>query len=136
MIMKVLISWYLAFSSESVSESDQMRHCNVLSTIRITKCKWKKLHSICLTFIKGFLFVKMDHWSVNSSNETNWYTNKWTLVMQLIKPLSNRLGKPFRQAACTFDYVHMFWIFVTCICAESHWYWILGSIGKIDREKE
>ena len=38
------------------------------------------------------LFVrKIDQWSVDSSNARNWYINKWTLVIQLIKPLSNWL---------------------------------------------
>ena len=50
----------------------------------------------------------MDHWSVDSSNARNWYTNKWTLVIQLIEPLSNLLEQPFTQAAYTFDYVSDF----------------------------
>ena len=90
--------WYLAFSSEFVSKSDQIWLCNVMSTITIT----------CLTFIRHYLLGKMDHWSVDSSNARNWYTNKWTLVVQLIKPLSNWSEQPFTQAACTFDYVYKF----------------------------
>ena len=50
----------------------------------------------------------MYHWSVDSSNARNWYTNKWTLVIQLIEPLSNLLEQPFTQAAYTFDYVSNF----------------------------
>ena len=60
---------------------------------------------MCLTFIRGYFFGKMYHWSVDSSNARNWYTNKWTLVIQLIKPLSDWLEQPFIQAACMFDYV-------------------------------
>ena len=69
-------------------------------------------------------FSKMYHWSVDSCNARNWYTNKWTLVIQLIKRLSNWLEQPFTQAAFTFDYVYRFQIFVTCVCARSHCYWI------------
>ena len=50
----------------------------------------------------------MDHWSVDSSYARNWYTNKWTLVIQLFKPLSIWLEQPFTQAAWTFDYVYRF----------------------------
>ena len=30
---------------------------------------------------------------------------------------------------------HRFRIFVTCVCAEFHWQWISGSIGKTDKNK-
>ena len=53
----------------------------------------------------------MYHWSVDSSNARNWYTNKWTLGIQLINPLSNWPEQPSTQAACTFDYVYRFRIF-------------------------
>ena len=82
------------------------------------------LHFICLTFIRSYLFGKMHHWSVDPSDARSWYTNKWTSVIQLIKPLSNWLEQPFIQAACTFDYLYRFWIFVTCVSTQSHCYWI------------
>ena len=90
---------------------------------------------MCLTLIRGYLFGKMDHWSVDPSNAKNWYTNKLTLC-QLIKPLSNWLEPPFTQTACTFDYVYRFRIFVICVCTQSHWHWISGSIGKSDWDKK
>ena len=82
------------------------------------------LNFICLTFIRSYLFGKMYHWSVDSSDVRRWYANKWTLVIQPIKPLSNWLEQPFIQAACTFVYLYRFWIFVSCVCTQSHCYWI------------
>ena len=64
-----------------------------------------KLSFYILDIYEGLLFGKMFHWSVDSSNARNWYTNKWTLVIQQIKPLSNWSEQPFTQAASTFDYV-------------------------------
>ena len=80
-----------------------------------------------LAFIMGYLLGKMCHWSVDSSNAWNWDTNKWNVVIQLIKPLSNWLEQQFTQAASTFDYVYRFQILVTSVCAQSHCYWISHS---------
>ena len=53
---------------------------------------------------KDIIFNKhiIIYWSIDSNNARNWYTNKWTLVIQLINPLSNWLEQPFTQTACTF----------------------------------
>ena len=69
--------------------------------------------------IKGYLFRKLYHWSLDLSNARNWYTNKWTLEIQLINLFSNWLDQPLEQVAYTFDYVYRFRIFVTCVCAQS-----------------
>ena len=47
----------------------------------------------------------MDHWSVDPSDASNWYPNKWTSAIQQIEPLSNWLEQPFTKAACSFDYL-------------------------------
>ena len=85
------------------------------------------------------MFGKMDHWSVNPSDAKNWYPNKWTLVIQLIKPLSNWLEQPFTQAACTFDYVTVGVGFLSLVFARNsidivfHLFFVLISFSYTSR---
>ena len=82
MIMKVLISWYLAFSSESLSESDQIRHCNVMLTIRklnandksFILCAWHLLGAICLEKWITDLFIRIMREIDTQTNEL-WWSN-------------------------------------------------------------
>ena len=99
MIVKDLIPWYLAFSSESVSESGQTRHCNVMLMARKINDKnfilyaWDLLGLICLE---------------------KWITNKW---MNFGDPTNQAIdGAAIHTSRCTFDYVCRFWIFVICVC--------------------
>ena len=75
------------------------------------------LLDFCLTFSRGYLFGKMDYWPVDPSDARNWYQNKWTLVIQLIKPLNNWLEQPFTKAACMFDYVIIGFGFLSLVFA-------------------
>ena len=71
---------------------------------------------MCLTFIRGYLFGKIDPWAVYPSDPRSWYPNKWTLLMQLIQPLRNWLEQPFTRMHFWLR-SYRFRIFLTCVCA-------------------